>query len=333
MSQALPSSEFQLIRSIQARVSPSADVLVGIGDDAAIIAPTQGQRLVVTTDSLVPDRHFKSDWSAEDIGHLAMSVNLSDLAAMAATPRWVTLALTLPRDSQWATQAWVQGFLDGFLGAYPGIQLVGGNLSEGPLNIGVSLMGEVNEGAWVSRSGAQVGDRLIVTGTLGDAAGAVALDQHSSTVPVALYARWTRPTARLEAGHRAADYAHAMIDVSDGLLADLSHLLNASTPSVQGSPLGARIQLDCLPTSSALAQAFPNDAARWPLQLSGGSDYELLISVSEADTPALLQALAEVCVPACVIGEITADGQLSVVDRHGHLFEYAAMGWDHFRKT
>lgn len=333
MTHALPSSEFELIRSIQERVSPSSDVLVGIGDDAAVIAPTEGQRLVVTTDSLVLDRHFKSDWSAEDIGHLAMTVNVSDLAAMAAKPRWVTLALTLPHDSQWATQAWVHGFLDGFLAAYPGIQLVGGNLSEGPLNIGVSLMGEVSEGDWVTRSGAEVGDRLIVTGTLGDAAGAVALEHQSSTPPEALYARWARPTARVEAGQRAAGHAHAMIDVSDGLLADLSHLLNASAQTAHGSTLGARIELARLPTSGALAQAFPEDAARWRLQLSGGSDYELLISVPDAQASQLLHALEAVCVPACVIGEITADGQLSVIDADGHFFEYASMGWDHFRES
>ena len=332
MSQRGASSEFELIRSIKARTQCSDEVLVGIGDDAAVVAPTKGQRLVVTTDTLVLDRHFKDDWSAEDIGHLAMAVNASDLAAMGAKPRWVTLALTLPRDSQWATEAWIQAFLDGFLAACPGINLIGGNLSEGPLNIGVSLMGEVSDGRWVTRSGAQAGDQLVVTGTLGDAAGALALVDQAGSAPSELRSRWRHPTARLAAGQIAADYGHAMIDISDGLLADLSHVLSASAQMSGAPSMGAQIYLADLPTSGALARSFPEEEKRWPLQLSGGSDYELLISVPKDRTSAFLQALESAQVPAAIIGEVTGGDQVTLIEPDGQPFDYASMGWDHFRE-
>ncbi|MDZ7789571.1 MAG: thiamine-phosphate kinase [Xanthomonadales bacterium] len=233
--------EFELIERIRERASAGSGVVVGIGDDAAVLAPTTGHELVVTTDSIVLDRHFTADWPAADVGHLAANANLSDLAAMGARPRWALLALTLPEPDE----AWLDGFLDGFLDAAAGVGvvLVGGNLARGPLNIGVELIGEVPAGQAVTRRGARSGDRVVVTGTLGDAAAALRLGDGAAP---ALRQRLHRPRARLAAGEALRGRARAMIDLSDGLLADLGHLLSEGQ--------GAELDLDALPASAALVE-------------------------------------------------------------------------------
>ncbi len=324
-------SEFDLIRSIARHVKASDAVPIGIGDDAAVISPTPHQHLVTTTDSLVLDRHFTSDWRAKDIGHLAMAVNLSDLAAMAAYPRWALLNLTLPKNSSYATQAWLDDFVQGFLSVDDGVTLVGGNLSEGPLNIGVVLIGEVAPGQAITRRGASVGDALVVTGSLGDAATALRLALDNKPVHQALQARLRRPTPRVLAGQHAAKHVHAMIDISDGLLADLSHLLDASSDT--RTPLGAQIQLDALPTSEALQTLHLPDADRWNLQLSGGNDYELLMSVPPSKVDALLDDLQSARTPASVIGQVTAEPTVKLLDPRGDEFVPVRQGWDHFQEA
>lgn len=308
--------EFELIDRIRARSRAGSGVVVGIGDDAAVLAPTPGHELVVTTDTIVLDRHFTPDWPAADVGHVAAHANLSDLAAMGAVPRWALLALTLPE----IDEAWVDGFLDGFLAAADsaGMALVGGNLARGPLNIGVQLIGEVPSGQAVRRRGAQVGDRIVATGTIGDAAAALALGEGVSS---GLMARLHRPVARLQAGMALRGQARAMIDLSDGLLADLGHLLEAGQ--------GAELDLEALPASQALEEAVPDEVERWRLQTGGGSDYELLAAVApDADLAALSEAGG---VAMTEIGRITNRGRIECRSTRHEVPEDLGRGWDHFR--
>ncbi|MEE4302704.1 MAG: thiamine-phosphate kinase [Wenzhouxiangella sp.] len=307
--------EFELIERIRSRATPGRGVVVGIGDDAAVLAPTPGHELVVTTDSLVLDRHFESDWPAADVGHLAAQANLSDLAAMGASPRWALLALTLPA----IDEAWVDAFLDGFLAAAgsAGMALVGGNLARGPLNIGVHLMGEVPAGQAVTRCGARPGDRVAVTGTIGDAAAALSLGKAASPE---LLGRLRRPRARLQAGEILRSRARAMIDLSDGLLADLAHLLAPGQ--------GAELDLDALPASPALQAALADPVDRWRLQTGGGSDYELLVVLpSNADLGALSEAGG---VALTAIGRIVEGQGVACRSATREVPAELGRGWDHF---
>lgn len=311
-------TEFDLIAQIRARVRDSdPGLLLGIGDDAAVFLPTPGMAMVSTTDSLVAGQHFHRDWPAADIGHLALAVNLSDLAAMGASPRWALLALTLPQ----ADSRWLDGFLDGFLGLAEasGTSLIGGNLAAGPMNLGVQLIGEVAASGYVSRHGARPGDALLVTGSLGDAAAALRLGEQAGAD---LQQRLHRPQPRLLAGRVLAARASAMIDVSDGLLADLGHLL--------GENLGAEIELARLPTSQALQSAFSADEVRWPLQLAGGNDYELLLSARPEQVAELQQALQALNLDLSVIGQVTDHGRIDCWRPDGSLLLLEREGWDHF---
>lgn len=311
-------TEFDLIARIRARVQEThPDLLVGIGDDAAVFMPSSGQALVATTDSLVAGRHFLEHWPAADLGHLALAVNLSDLAAMGAQPRWALLALTLPEPDV----VWLDGFLDGFLSlaASTGTALIGGNLAAGPLNLGVQLIGQVGPSAFASRRGARVGDRVLVTGALGDAAAALRLGDHADP---RLQQRLRRPEPRLAAGAMLAGRVTAMIDVSDGLLADLGHLL-------QGG-LGAEIELDRLPASPALRTAIEDPTLRWTLQLAGGNDYELLVTASPKHVAGLRQALSASGLDLTDIGCVADHGRIDCRAPDGRLFESARSGWDHF---
>ncbi|MCH8476804.1 MAG: thiamine-phosphate kinase [Wenzhouxiangella sp.] len=313
-------NEFALIERIRRRAAADGDsgILIGIGDDAAVLEVAPGRALVASTDSLLPGRHFLADSTPADIGHLAAAVNLSDLAAMGARPRWALLALTLPEgDSHW-----LDGFLDGFLPlcAAHDTRLVGGNLSAGPLNIGVQLLGDIEPGRIARRGRAQAGDVLLVTGSLGDAAAALAL---AETASADLLARLRRPTPRVEAGQLLAGMATAMIDVSDGLLADLGHLL--------GPAAGARIAVEKLPCSAALAASAIDPTRRWRLQLNGGSDYELLLSLPAVAVDTAISACAELGVPLSPIGQVDGSGRIACRLADGNRLEIADAGWDHFQ--
>lgn len=308
-------NEFDLIDLIRARADRDSSVVVGIGDDAAVLRPTAGNELVATTDNLVAGRHFDQQCRPENLGHLALAVNLSDLAAMGASPRWLLLSLTLPE----ADRDWLDAFLDGFLGlagAHDCV-LVGGNLACGPLNVAVTALGEVAAGQAATRSGACAGDRIVVTGSLGDGAAALEINAAEDDP---LRQRLLRPEPRLRAGRVLAEAAHAMIDVSDGLLADLAHLLGT----------GAGATLDCtrLPASGPLIRAVADDARRWRLQLTGGSDYELLALLPpQADRDALACAAG---VALTEIGRIDTGGAIRCLDAEGCDFEPGGSGWDHF---
>jgi thiamine-monophosphate kinase len=311
-------SEFSLIDRLRARAGSRGDVLLGIGDDAALLSVPAGQALVVTTDTLVAGVHFPADTAAADIGWKALAVNLSDLAAMGAQPAWISLALALPDDGA----DWLEDFLDGFveLADQHGVALVGGDTTRGPLSITVTAHGFVPVEQALRRDGAKAGDDVWVTGTIGDAAGGLEQWRGQALMSAKLRHRLDRPTPRVAVGIALRGLAHAAIDVSDGLAADLGHVLTASR-------LGADLDLGRLPTSRSLAEHFPDEHTRWTLQLSGGDDYELCFTAAPADAFAIEQLLAATDVTAAVVGQVSAtpglrlstpDGEPFVLPRHGH---------------
>jgi len=314
-------SEFSLMDRIRARAGAREDVVLGIGDDAALLRVPEGQELVLSTDTLVSGVHFPEESAAADIGWKALAVNLSDLAAMGATPAWVSLALTLPKPDV----DWVDAFLDGFceLADEHGVALVGGDTTRGPLSITLAVHGFAPAGQALRRSGARVHDEVWVTGTIGDAAGALRQWQGGGMQSVKLRYRLDRPTPRVAAGMALRGLASAAIDLSDGLAADLGHVLRASG-------VGAELELGRLPTSRTLAEHFADDDARWRLQLSGGDDYELCFTASPADAFAIEQALAACELNATVVGRITAEPGLRLLQPDGSAFEADAHGFEHF---
>ena len=310
--------EFDLIARIRARVATRADVVLGIGDDAALLAPPPGRQLVVTADTLNDGVHFPRGTSPADIGWKALAVNLSDLASMGAEPAWCTLSLSLPQSDP----AWIEGFLDGFLdlAGQHGIALVGGDTTRGPLSIAVTAMGLVEPGRALRRDGARVGDEVWVTGTLGDAAGGLALLDREP-VP-ALRARLDRPTPRVAAGRALAGIATACVDVSDGLLADLGHVCARSH-------VAAHLDVDALPASAALREAF-GEADRIALQASGGDDYELCFT-APADAGADIGAVsAQLGLRITRIGRIVAGEGVHPVDAKSQPWSSPRRGYDHF---
>ena len=310
--------EFDLIARIRARVATRADVVLGIGDDAALLAPPPGRQLVVTADTLNDGVHFPRGTSPADVGWKALAVNLSDLASMGAEPAWCTLSLSLPQSDP----AWIEGFLDGFLdlAGQHGIALVGGDTTRGPLSIAVTAMGLVEPGRALRRDGARVGDEVWVTGTLGDAAGGLALLDREP-VP-ALRARLDRPTPRVAAGRALAGIATACVDVSDGLLADLGHVCARSH-------VAARIDVDALPASAALMEVI-GEADRIALQASGGDDYELCFT-APADASADIDAVsAQLGLRFTRIGRIVAGEGVHPVDAKSQPWSSPRRGYDHF---
>ncbi|HST45083.1 MAG TPA: thiamine-phosphate kinase [Luteimonas sp.] len=288
-------AEFDLIAAIRARAQPSRrDVVLGIGDDAALLQPAPGLQLAVAMDTLNAGVHFPVETAAADIGWKALAVNLSDLAAMGAAPAWCTLSLSLPDP----TLSWLDGFLDGFLAlaGEHGVALVGGDTTRGPLSISVTVHGLVEPGRALRRRGAVPGDGVWVTGTLGDAAGALAQWRAGSPMAAPLRIRLDRPQPRVAVGRALQGLAHACIDVSDGLLADLGHLCSASG-------VGAEIDVDALPLSPSLRDAFDGDARR-ALQASGGDDYELCFTVGADAGRALDEAAHAIGVAMTCIGRV-----------------------------
>jgi len=316
--------EFELIRRYFSELTPPRkDVAIGIGDDAALLKPPRGHEVVVTTDTLIAGVHFPDDTDPQAIGWKALAVNLSDLAAMGAEPRWFTLALTL----RMADPDWLAGFAAG-LGAMArkaGVALVGGDTTQGPMSITITAMGTVPEGKALRRSGAKPGDAICVTGTLGDAALGLRLGQGGArgegrTAEVeALRARLNRPQPRMDAGVALRGLAHAAIDLSDGLAGDLSHILDASG-------VGAEVRANRLPMSAAFkAQSDPE--ARVELQVSGGDDYELCVCLPPADVPKLRQKLD---VPLTEIGKIVKGRELVLLDARGKRLAIKPYGYRHF---
>jgi thiamine-monophosphate kinase len=318
--------EFQLIRKYFQTLTPaSADVVVGIGDDCALLKPAAGEELAVTTDTLVAGRHFVADCRAEDIGWKSLAVNLSDLAAMGARPRWFVLALTLPRPDG----EWLKLFAQGLKGMADkaGVVLVGGDTTAGPLSITITAIGTVPAGKALRRSGAKPGDAVCVTGTLGDAALALRLGLATGCARFDadreyLKARLNRPSPRLSPGQCLRGLAHAAIDVSDGLAGDLQHILAESW-------VGAEIFIDRLPRSEAFQRLAPAES-RLALQAGGGDDYELCVCVPPE---ALAEAKRKLEPPLVEIGRITREPGLRWLDPQGRVSAVDLRGYNQFPST
>ena len=327
-------AEFDLIERIRARAIARDGVLLGIGDDAALLQVPAGHELAVTADTLNAGVHFPADATPADIGWKALAVNLSDLASMGARPAWCTLSLSLPGDDT----AWLDAFLDGFLGLADthAVALVGGDTTRGPLSIAVTAMGWVEAGAALRRDGARPGDDVWVTGTLGDAAAALVLGGYvpipldGVAMPVveagkaaALRARLARPAPRVAVGRALAGLAHACVDVSDGLLADLGHICRRSG-------VGAEIELARLPASPALRAAYADDELRAALQAAGGDDYELCFSASTAAREAVARALEQAGTTGTRIGRITDGDGVRALAADGSPWRPFRGGYVHF---
>lgn len=317
-------AEFDLIDHIRRRCDLArADVRLGIGDDAAVLAVPAGHDLVACTDTLVAGVHFPHGTAPADIGWKALAVNLSDLAAMGTTPAWALLALTLPEADAGFVAAFADGFAD--LAAAHHVALVGGDTTRGPLTITVTAHGFVPPGQALRRDGARSGDEVFVTGTLGDAAAALRLlgtPRVADSAFAELRARLDRPTPRVAAGAVLRARATACIDVSDGLLADLGHM-------ARQSGVGIEIEAACLPASPALLAMF-DGLECCALQLVGGDDYELAFSVPAGQAHALMRDLARLGCAATRIGRVVDGAGVRALDDHAQPIELPHRGWEHF---
>jgi len=314
--------EFEIIERYFTRQSRDKDVLLGVGDDAAVVA-VRGLA-AITVDTLVAGVHFPDGIAPALLGYRAMAVNLSDLAAMGAEPRWCTLALTLPKPDE----LWLEGFSRGLfdLAERHGVSLVGGNLARGPLNVTIQLIGQVEPGRMLTRAGGNLGDDVYVTGTLGDSAAGVALinervDTPHGSAGAALKERFYRPVPRVEAGLALRALASAAIDVSDGLLADLGHIC-------ERSGCGALIDVERVPLSAELLSTFPPQIAL-AHALGGGDDYELCFTAPPSRAEEIERALEATGTTATRIGQLVA-GQEVVCRRDGEPYTPQTLGYRHF---
>ncbi|VXB98776.1 thiamin-monophosphate kinase [Luteimonas sp. 9C] len=317
----MTAGEFELIDRIAARTVARTDVVLGIGDDAALLQPPAGMQLVVAMDTLNSGIHFPHDTAPADIGWKALAVNLSDLAAMGATPAWCTLSLSLPEPDS----AWVDAFLDGFdaLARQHAVTLVGGDTTRGPLSVCVTVFGFIAPGRALRRDSACVDDDIWVSGTPGDAAAALVQWSSGVTRDPALRARLDRPTPRVALGLRLSGLARAAIDISDGLLADLAHVCRASA-------VRAELDVDALPASDALRAAAPDPDTRRALQASGGDDYELCFTAPVGARDAIETAGKEAGVPVTRFGRIVEGQGVVATTADGALWAPVRAGWDHF---
>jgi thiamine-monophosphate kinase len=317
--------EFDLIRHFFLRDKPGgAGVHLGIGDDCAVLTPTPGMQWLVSSDMLVEGRHFLSTVAPERLGHKALAVNLSDLAACGATPRAFMLALAMPR----ADERFLDGFAKGMFALADAhhITLVGGDTTQGPLNICITVMGEAPPGTALLRSGAQLGDEIYVSGqTLGDARLALAVFRGTLALPGAQFeqARWAMelPQPRVALGLALRGVASSAIDVSDGLLGDLGHILRRSG-------VGAQIEADALPRSAILAGQ-PLSVQR-ECGLSGGDDYELVFTAPVAAREAVLNAAQASGTAVTRIGRIEATPGVRLIDADGQALTTTFTSFDHF---
>ena len=319
--------EFELIRRFFARTGARAGsfgVELGIGDDAALLQVPPGDDLVVAVDTIVEGRHFPVGSDPRSIGHRALAVNLSDIAAMGAQPRWALLALTMPT----AEEKWLEGFAGGLhaLADQHAVALVGGDTTAGPLTISVQILGLVPRGRALRRDGAHAGDLLVVTGTLGDAAaGLEVLQRRGAITPPhehELVQRFEYPDPRVQFGIAARGIASAAMDLSDGLAGDLPKLAHASG-------LGANVAIEQLPLSAAL-RASAGTATGRQFALHGGDDYELLLTVSRQQYQQLASTAAAFDVALTCIGEMCPGAGVNW-SKDGADFAVAATGFDHFR--
>ena len=329
----MPLSEFDLITRYFKRPTPKA--VLGVGDDCALLAPRAGTQLAISSDMLVEGRHFFADVDPESLGHKALAVNLSDLAACGATPLAFTLALSLPR----ADAAWLAPFARGLLALADahGCELIGGDTTQGPLNICITVFGEVpvvnGRSTALLRSGARAGDDLYVSGTLGDARLALEAARGTLTLPAdalaRAQARMDRPTPRVALGMALRGMASAAIDISDGLLGDLGHVLKASGV---GATVDTSIAIELIAIQAANTWTSALIDSKMLLQcvLAGGDDYELAFTAPPARRAAVAAAAQQAATPVTRIGHIDAQAGLRLVDAAGHAVPNTYVSFDHF---
>ncbi len=299
---------------------------LGVGDDCALLAPAPGMQLAVSTDMLIEGRHFLSTVDPRRLGHKCLAVNLSDLAACGARPLAFTLGLSLPQ----ADEAWLAPFSQGLLGLADehGCELVGGDTTRGPLAISITIFGEVPAGQALLRSGARAGDEVWVSGHLGDARLALEVFRGTRQAPQAAFeaarARMELPTPRVALGLALRGIASAAIDVSDGLLGDLAHIL-------ERSQVGALVEADAVPVGAALAAQPP--ALQREFSLNGGDDYELCFTAPADRHRFVLAAAARAGVPVTRIGRVVQPPGLQLVDGNGQPLTIASRSFDHFADT
>lgn len=320
-------NEFSIIERYFTRPSCRGEVVLGVGDDAALLQVPHGMQLALSVDTLIAGRHFPLDTSAEAIGYKSLAVNLSDMAAMGAKPAWVTLALSLPESDE----RFIEGFAKGFfaLASEYDVDLVGGDTVRGPLSCTVQIHGLVAANTALLRSGAQPGDFIYVTGTTGDAGAGLKLKQgatcENSESAAQLIRRLEYPSPRVAEGLSLRGIASSAIDISDGLLADLAHILDSSG-------CGAELQLDAIPQSALLQQCVTDRNERLRLSLSAGDDYELCFTVPPKRVAELERVAANWQCGVSRVGEIVEGEGIKLSGMESVVFSDMLSGFDHFRE-
>ena len=321
--------EFDLIARYFTR--PTRHAVLGVGDDCALLQPAPGLQLAISSDMLVEGRHFFADVDPVALGHKALAVNLSDLAACGARPLAFTLALALPR----INEPWLQGFSNGLwaLAESHGCELIGGDTTQGPLNICITVFGEVPRGQALLRSGAQVGDDIYVSGTLGDARLALQALRGDIQLPPVLLARarlrLERPDARVALGQALLGIATAAVDISDGLAGDLSHVLQASGVGAQIDTDNAiKLIADC--PCTAWATGLFSYKNLLECVFAGGDDYELAFTAPATARDAVTAASAASQTPVARIGRVEQQHGLRFLDAQGARLMQDFLSFDHF---
>jgi thiamine-monophosphate kinase len=312
------SAEFDLIDRFFSRRSRRA--LLGVGDDCALWQAPAGMACAVSTDMLVEGRHFEAGVDAESLGHKALAVNLSDLAAIGADPAYALLALALPS----IEESWLQSFAHGLftLADQHGVELIGGDTTRGPLCLCITVIGHVPADRALRRDGARPGDDVWVSGTLGDAALALSGTGLSGEAARFCRDRLDRPQPRMALGQRLRELAHSAIDISDGLAADLAHVARASGVAID-------IAAESLPKSAALASCADRPRAL-ECQAAGGDDYELAFTASVSNREAIGALGRELSLPLTRIGTVREGHEVRILDLHGEALAFARAGFDHF---
>jgi len=321
----MASSEFELIKKyFQHLTDEDPSVKCGIGDDAAIIQIPQGMELILSMDTLLEDTHFPAETDPFDIGYKALAVNLGDMAAMGAVPKWVLLSISLPKNDE----DWLKEFASGFLklAKQHSVSLIGGDLSRGPLSVTLQIQGLVPTDTALKRDGAQKGDLIYVTGSLGDAGvgldiiqGKLSIDNENK---VFFINSLNRPEVSVEAGLRLREIANSAIDISDGLVADLGHILDASH-------VGAEIEVEKIPLSEAMQQCIEETTA-WDYALTSGDDYKLCFTASAAQHELIINIFREINIPVSCIGKIKGETGLQLKIPEGTCFEPSGKSYEHF---
>lgn len=319
-------NEFEVIEKYFTFPDCRDDVVLAGGDDCASVAVPENKLLMITTDTLIAGVHFPEQTAAEDIAYKAVMVNLSDLAAMGAMPAWITLAITLPEiDEDWLSR--FSSSLSQVLQRF-NVSLIGGDTTKGHLSITVQAMGLCDEGRMLRRSQARAGDSIFVTGYLGDAAiGLTAVLNNLDDAKLSsCINRLNRPEARVDFAQELVLYSSCAIDISDGLVADLGHIIHASS-------CGARVKLSGVPVSSAAQYYFANyckSIIDWPMLLSAGDDYELCFTVNTSNDHAVKELAKKHQLQVTRIGEITESQELIILNDENQSMSFDGTGYKHF---